>query len=88
MNMQVKPQHVMNVMDRTGHTTVTWNPDDPQAVEDAKKKFNEMIRQGYSAFAMNMISENGVKVEEKGRRISEFDPKAGKIMLVPQLRGG
>lgn len=37
---------------------------------------------------MEVLAENGVVVEEQGRRIDEFDPAAGKVMMVPQLRGG
>jgi hypothetical protein len=78
----------MSIMDRTGHSTVTWKPDDPSSVKDAEKKFNEMIDQGYTAFAMDLVSTNGVTVEQKGKRITTFDPTAGKIMMVPQLVGG
>lgn len=80
--------HVMDVMNTTGHTTVTWNPEDESSVRDARREFQSLIRQGYSAFRMNVVSENGVVVEEKGERISEFDPQAGKVMMVPHLRGG
>lgn len=78
----------MQIMDRTGHTTVTWKPDDAGSVKDAAKKFKEMIKEGYTAFAMDVVSTNGVTVEQKGKRITEFDPTAGKIMLIPQLVGG
>lgn len=81
-------QHVMNVMDTTGHTTVTWNPEDAASVRDARTEFADLIRRGFSAFRMNVVSENGIIVEEKGERISEFDPQAGKVMMVPHLRGG
>ncbi len=80
--------HVMNVMDRNGHTTVTWDPRDRASVNDAKREFERLIREGYSAFRMNVVSENGVVVEEKGERIDTFDPQAGKVMMVPHLRGG
>lgn len=88
MNIQTPTAHVMEIMDRNGHTTVTWDPRDPASVRDARTKFNEMIHEGYTAFAMNVVSENGVVVEEKGDRVTTFDPQAGKIMMVPQLRGG
>lgn len=78
----------MQIMDRTGHTTVTWNPDDAGSIKDAAKKFKEMIDQGYTAFAMDLVSTNGVTVEQKGKRITSFDPAAGKIMMIPQLVGG
>jgi hypothetical protein len=80
--------HVMNIMDLTGHTTMTWKPDDPASCADAEKKFAEMLERGYTAFAMEMVSTNGVTVEQQGRRIKKFDPTAGKIMLIPQIVGG
>ncbi len=81
-------KHVMDVMDRTGHTTITWDPRSPSSVNDARDKFDELIRRGYTAFAMNVVDSNGIVVEEKGERITEFNPAVGKVMMVPQLQGG
>lgn len=78
----------MEILDPTGHTTVTWNPEDKSSIKDAEKKFDDMIKQGYTAFAMELVSTNGVTVEKKGQRIKKFDPEAGKIMMIPQLVGG
>ena len=80
--------HIMKVMDRNGHTTVTWDPREPSSVNDARREFERLVGEGYSAFSMNVVSENGIIVEEKGERVDEFDPQAGKLMMVPQLRGG
>lgn len=79
---------VMEVMDRNGHTTVTWDPRDPASVRDAKREFDRLIKAGYRAFEMNLVSENSVVVEEKGAGITEFPPQAGKVMMVPHLQGG
>ena len=78
----------MVIMDRSGHTTVTWDPRNPSSCADAKREFDRLIREGYQAFQMNVVAENGVVVEEKGNRVTEFDPQAGKLMLVPHLQGG
>lgn len=86
--MNAPIRHIMNVLDRNGHTTVTWDPRDPASCNDARREFDRLTREGYSAFAMEVVSENGVVVEEKGERISAFDPETGKVMMVPQLRGG
>jgi hypothetical protein len=80
--------HFMNIMDVTGHTVVRWDPNDKVSVSDAEEKFDEMIGRGYTAFAITMVEENGITVEEKGNRITTFDPKAGKIMMIPHLQGG
>jgi hypothetical protein len=71
----------MSVMDRTGHSEVTWDPSKPIEVRTARQAFDSLVREGYNAFS---IDEDG----ERGERIREFDPKAGKIMMVPQLVGG
>jgi hypothetical protein len=81
-------QHVMHVMDSSGDTTITWNPENADSVRDAEREFDALRRRGYQAFRMNVVTENGVVVEEKGERIDRFDETAGKVMMVPQLRGG
>jgi hypothetical protein len=81
-------QHVMNVMDSSGHTTVTWNPEDEASIQDARREFDRLVREGFAAFRMDVVSENGVVVEEKGERIRAFEPAAGKLMMVPHRAGG
>lgn len=80
-------QHVMNIMDVTGHSTVTWDPNDPQSIADAEREFNRLRGLGYSAFRMEAIGES-VVVENKGERIDTFDPAAGKVLMIPQRVGG
>ena len=81
MNMQLR--NSMLVMDRTGHTTVTWNPAIPVEVEVAKASFDKLIKEGYNAFRVDEAN-----VGSKGERLTTFDPKVGKIMMVPHLVGG
>lgn len=71
----------MEVMDQTGHTSVTWDPTKPAEVSAAEEHFDALIERGYNAFAVE--GDN-----QQGRRLREFDPKAGKIMMVPHLVGG
>jgi hypothetical protein len=71
----------MSVMDRTGHSEVSWDPEKTVEVRAARTIFDSLIHEGYNAFRVN-------EDDERGERIREFDPKAGKIMMVPQLVGG
>lgn len=71
----------MQIMDRTGHTTTTWDPLKPDEVEAAREQFNTLTRKGYNAFRVE-------GADNRGERMRDFDPKAGKIMMVPQLVGG
>lgn len=87
MNMRVNTAHRMEIMDSSGHTTVTWDPADPAAVADAQREFRRLTREGYQAFRMEAQGDN-VVVENKGERITEFDPQAGRVLMVPQRVGG
>lgn len=71
----------MHVMDVTGHTTVTWDPTKPAEVNAARQTFDSLRGEGYNAFEVG-------EDDEQGQRLINFNPKAGKIMMVPQLRGG
>lgn len=71
----------MQVMDITGHTSITWDANKSVEVDVARTTFEKLTREGYSAFEV----ESG---DRQGRRMREFDPKAEKIMMVPQLVGG
>jgi hypothetical protein len=71
----------MQIMDRSGHTSVTWDPETPAEVRAARETFNSLRSEGYNAFRVE-------EDNERGERITTFDPKAGKIMMVPQLVGG
>lgn len=58
-----------------------WNPRIPDEVESAKKTFEDLRRKGYLAFRVNADG-------SQGEQINTFDPEAGKMIMVPQMRGG
>jgi hypothetical protein len=71
----------MNTLDRSGHTSISWDADNPDEVRTARAVFDEMREKGYRAFT---VGRRG----ERGSRLDSFDPRAEEIMLVPQLQGG
>lgn len=81
----VMTQHVMNILDQTGHTSIGWDADNEHEVAIAKDAFDSAVKKGYHAF-------NVVKGKEgeaqRGTRMTTFDPDAEKMILVPQLQGG
>lgn len=81
-------QHVMNIMDHTGHSTVTWDPNDPQSVADARREFERLRRDGYSAFRMEATGDSVVVEHQSNERMDTFDPAAGKVLMIPQRVGG
>lgn len=71
----------LSTLDRTGDTTITWDSDNATEVQVARETFDRMRGKGFMAF----------KVEgrdRRGQQITTFDPKAERIMLVPQMVGG
>lgn len=72
----------MAVLGKEGDTKTIWDSDNPDEVEVARKTFNDLVgKKKYLAFAVK-------KDGDKGERISEFDPKLGKMILVPPMQGG
>ena len=70
----------LRVLDRTGHTTVRWNTDLQATVDAANQRFNELLGQGYTAFAMSDTAH--------GEMTTTFDPHAETTILVPRMVGG
>ena len=74
-------KRIMQVLDQTGHTSVTWDAANQDEVAAARETFNTMTGKGYTAF----------RVDRRGNQstqIREFDPSAEEMVLVPQLKGG
>ena len=64
-----------------GDTKLIWDAGNQDEVDSAKATFERLTGKGYTAF--------GVKSgDEKGKRITEFDPEVEKIILAPATRGG
>ena len=70
--------HQMQVLDPTGHTSITWDKRSPEQVETARTVFNDMVKKGYRAF----------RPGESGGQIDAFDAEAERIVIVPHLVGG
>ncbi|WP_309493167.1 hypothetical protein [Candidatus Hecatella orcuttiae] len=58
---------------------VKWSESDPSSVEEAKKIFQEKLKQGWLAY----------KRKKHLRKVTtEFDPEADEITLAPPVAGG
>lgn len=69
------------IMDRTGDTKISWSPDRPAEVTEARGHFDRMKKHGYLAYSVNRDG-------DKGTVVREFDPEAGKLILAPPTVGG
>jgi hypothetical protein len=71
----------MAILCSKGDSKQIWNPDNEDEVKAVRTLFNSLIKKGYSAFRVD-------KAGEKAGRMEEFDPEAGKVIMVPLVRGG
>lgn len=82
-NVEVPPNHgLMTILDRSGDTAVLWDRADPEQVEETRRRFDEIIGQGYLAEKTN------TGYAQDGEQIREFDPQAQRIVMRPPLVGG
>ncbi len=84
---EVKEDHsVFEIMGRNGDTKHTWDPENPEEVEQAKELFNYLKDKGFGIFKMKRFG-------GRGERMPEFDPSIGRmigvrLLAVPPLAGG
>jgi hypothetical protein len=77
-----KPNDRMIVMmDHSGDKKEIWDPDSRDEVDAARETYNRLTKKGYLCFKVK-------KDGEKGSQIHEFDPDAGKMIMVPPIVGG
>ena len=74
--------HELAVMDPTGDTKTIWDPNNEDEVAEAKGTFDRLKAKGFAAFRVT-----GPKGEQ-GEILREFDPKAGRMIMIPALAGG
>jgi len=72
----------MRCMSEWGDTKVLWDPKNEDEVEAAEEQFDRLMDKGFTAYAVTK------KDGEKGKKITKFNPKAGKIIMVPEIVGG
>lgn len=93
----------MEVMDPSGHITLTWSADDPESVENARAEFDRLQACGYAFFTTADEDAQPVKKLTKKLRTElrsldvrpgepvqtrEFTPRARRTVAVPPMRGG
>lgn len=72
----------MRVMGQPGDTRVMWNPDNTDEVKAAKRQWDDLV--GKKRFRGFRVKSDG----EKGEQVTEFDPDAAKLIIVPPMAGG
>lgn len=72
----------MLIPDSTGHSRIQWNRDVKDEVDAARSMFDTLTKKGYIALKMDKDG------NQEGNRITEFDAKIEKLIMIPRIEGG
>ena len=71
----------LSVLDNTGDIKTTWDKDNAEEVEAARKTFNDLKRKKYIAYSVG-------KGGKKDEIIHEFDENLEMMIMIPPVVGG
>jgi hypothetical protein len=74
-------EHSLRILDASGDTVVTWDPESPESVKAAETEFLRIQALGLPLFAIEAPG----KMPEQVRH---FDPEAFEIVATPRYIGG
>ena len=72
---------VLRILGPSGDTRVTWDPADLETTEDVRRRFDEIIREGYLVFELDAQT-------KEGRQTRTFDPQTSELRAFRPLAGG
>jgi len=72
----------MRILSAEGDTKVIWDHENDDEVEAAEAQFDTLREKGFKCFRVDK------KGEKTGGAISRFPKTAGKLIMVPVVRGG
>ena len=72
---------VIRILGPSGDTRVAWDPTDVDDVADVRRRFDEIIRDGYLVFELDERTKEGTQVHA-------FDPNARELRAFRPLAGG
>lgn len=74
-------QHVIRALNHYGDEALaTWNPADEISTEEARKRFNALVEEGYLTFVPDREG------SDTSTRIKKFDPQAATILVFLKSR--
>ena len=73
----------MRILSAEGDTKVIWDPENDDECDAAEAQFNKLKKAGFTAFEVDKKGK-----AKKSNRVDEWDPELGKLIMVPQARGG
>ena len=78
---QKMAKSVMKILSDKGDERLVWDKENGREAKEAKAKFESLIKDGYTAFSVDLKG-------KKNRKIEEFDVDAEEILMVPKTARG
>lgn len=79
-------------LNHSGDVKLSWDPDDPEDVKNAKDHFERLRKEGHIFYKLTATKKKGQKTDEfpekESEMICEFDPKAAEILSHKVPSGG
>lgn len=72
---------VLRILGPHGDTRVAWDPARTDEVEETRRRFDEIIREGYLVFSLEDETKEGTQVRT-------FDPEVRELRAFRPLAGG
>lgn len=72
---------VLRILGPYGDVTVGWDPTVDEEVDEVRRRFNEIVEQGYLVFELDPQTKDGTQVRT-------FDPEARELRAFRPMVGG
>lgn len=86
--------NTLEILDSSGHLTLSWNPHDAADVERAREEFARLKSAGFAFFSSEQDEKPKLRIGKSGRlegrlvQVKEFDTEAERTVAVRPMRGG
>lgn len=86
--------NTLEILDVTGHLTLSWNPHEPEDVARAKAEFDRLKSAGFAFFSSEEDEKPKLRIGKSGRlegrlvQVKDFDTEAERTVAVRPMRGG
>jgi len=77
----VSGNRTLKILCDKGDERVVWDANNGRQAKEAKEKFLDLVKNGYSAYSVDSRG-------RKNRRIDEFDVEAEEILMIPKTAKG
>ncbi len=72
---------ILRILGPSGDTRVAWDPTDVDSVADVRRRFDDIVREGYLVFELDADT-------REGRQVRTFEPSMRELRAFRPLAGG